>query len=181
MLTYNIELIPESQEGKTKIMEILEKARFVWNEVSKIQYEIGSNINRKILHDKCYSKIRKLAPEIPAQIIIRVQNDVLATYKSVKSNEHRITEPAIKNGLSLRLDKRLYRVKNREFYITTLDKREKFTLKMYDKALQMFEQYAFGDPLIFARNGRLFISIPFKTDKIILEKATDTAFGVDME
>lgn len=180
MLTYNIELIPNSAEGFSKVNEILEKSRMIWNIVSKNQYEIGSKFNRKILHDVSYHSIRKLNPEIPSQIIIKVQNDVISTYKSIKSNEQKIEEPAVKNNLSLRLDKRLCRIRGNSIYITTLDKREQFNFKLYDKVIKMFELYNFGDPLIFIRNNRLFISIPFYTDKFISDKPTDTAFGVDM-
>ena len=86
LLTYNVELLSESQENFAKIERILEANRYAWNEISKVVYDNGLNLDRKTIHDKTYYPIRNAKPEIPSQIIIRAECDVRSAYKSVCSN-----------------------------------------------------------------------------------------------
>jgi IS605 OrfB family transposase len=180
MLTYNIELIPDCQVDLSKIKEILELNLYAWNSLSKTQYEVNNGFNRKILHDNSYSKIRRDKPEIPSQVIIRAENDVISTYRSIKSNEHEIIGPAIKRNLSMRLDKRLYRLEKDRIFITTTGKRVGLKFKFYTKFIKMMELYPIGDPLVFMRGDRVFLSVPFKNGNIVVEKSTDNVFGIDM-
>ena len=60
------------------------------------------------MHDLCYNKLRKEFPELPAQAIIKAYKEISASYKSIKSNKHKIETPLEKKGFSLRLDKRLF-------------------------------------------------------------------------
>lgn len=180
MLTYNVELIESSPEDKAKIHEVLELNRMAWNILSKTQYEIGSVIKKKQVHDANYKDIRLKYPQIPAQVIIRAENDVAATYRTIKSNKHRLTEAAVKQGLSMRLDKRLYRLEGDGIWLTTTEKRVFLKYRMYKKLAEMFRQYPIGDPLVFIRDGRVFLSIPFKDNNFVGSSEADTAVGIDM-
>lgn len=180
MLTYNIELLTKNQEDHNKIISVLEGNMYVWNELSKVLFEIVKGKNRKILHDKTYFKIREERPEIPAQVIIRAENDVIATYRSIRSNGHNISKPALKTNLSMRLDKRLYRMTKESVFITTLEERVELKLKFYPKVNELFQKYEIGDPLIFVRNNRIFLSVPFKNNEFVSSNSDDLCVGVDL-
>lgn len=179
VLTYNIELTPKSQEDFLKIEKILDANRFAWNKISEVYYELGKDTDRKNLHDQTYFPIRKAKPEIPAQVIIRAQNDVRAAYKSVISNKHKIEKPIEKKKLSMRLDKRLYRLKKNSIFLTTLEKRCEFKFKTFDKFNELKSKYVFGDPLIFIRNEKLYAAISFKILEIPTSNAP-LAVGIDL-
>ena len=49
-LTYNTRLIFQSDFDKDKIVKILEKQRFAWNECSKVKFNIPIN-SIVLLHD----------------------------------------------------------------------------------------------------------------------------------
>lgn len=180
MLTYNIELKTNSQEDYDKIISVLEGNLYVWNKLSEVLFQIVKGKNRKILHDKTYFKIREEKPEIPAQVIIRAENDVIATYRSIRSNKHDISKPALKTNLSMRLDKRLYRMTKDSIFITTLENRVELKLQFYPKVKELFELYEIGDPLIFVKNNRIFLSVPFKNNTFVSETSDDLCVGIDL-
>jgi putative transposase len=179
VLAYNVELLPVCQGDSSKIQKILEANRFAWNEISKVQYELGNKLDRKDLHNKTYFPIREARPEIPAQVVIRAQNDVRSAYKSIISNKHRIQKPIEKKKLSMRLDKRLYRLKGNSIFLTTLEKRCEFKFRTFNKFNELNSQYVFGDPLIFIRDNKLFASISFKIPETPISNQP-LAVGVDL-
>ena len=180
MITYNIELKVNSQEDYCKIVSVLEGNLYVWNKLSEVLFQIIKRKNRKILHDRTYFKIREERPEIPAQVIIRAENDVIATYRSIHSNKHNISKPALKTNLSMRLDKRLYRMTKESIFVTTSEKRVELKLQYYSKVKELFELYEIGDPLIFIKNNRIFLSVPFERNTFVSEKPDDLCVGIDL-
>lgn len=182
MLTYNIEVIAKSQEDFLDLRQILEWQKLAYNEASKIQFEKFKNEKPNsivFLHAEFYKKFRHQYPQIPAQIVIKAENDVLSAYRSVKSNKHKIYEPIIKKKLSTRLDARLFKKVNIEtIRITTANKRKTFQLKLYPKVRSLLEKYEYGDPLLFERNGRLFLSLTFNTK--IKPIPSKLALGIDL-
>lgn len=179
VLSYNIQLLTKNQEDFLKIQKILELNLFAWNEISKVQYLVGSKMDRKKLHLDTYFPIRKAQPEIPSQVIIRAQNDVRAAYRSIISNRHKIEGPIVKKKLSMRLDKRLYRLKGESIFLTTLEKRIECKFAYYPKFNDLLSKYPFGDPLIFIRDSKLWASVSFKIPDLILSK-NPVAVGVDL-
>lgn len=107
MLAYNVRLKCDDFEG---LEEILKMEAFCWNIVSEFLF-VNRSASAKETHEAVYHKIRKMRPEIPAQIIIRAYNSCRAAYKSIKSNKHEISVPCLKKNLSIRLDKRLFPLK----------------------------------------------------------------------
>jgi IS605 OrfB family transposase len=57
-------------------------------------------------------------------------------------------------------------------------KREKCTFVLYDKVRELFDTCTFSDPTVFARNGRLFLSVPFEVATPPLKG--DKTLGVDL-
>lgn len=177
MLAYNVKLKCEDVSG---IREILEMEAFCWNIASEFLFE-NRKASIKELHNAVYSKIRKIRPEIPAQVIIRAYNSCKAAYKSIKSNKHKITKPCIKKNLSIRLDKRLYSYKPNGIKVTTTNGRRFCEFVLYDKVRELLSKYEVKDPLIFERNNELFISLSFDNNeakKQILD--THICVGIDV-
>lgn len=178
VISYNIPILT-SKEEFGKIVEILEMECDCWNFASKFLFENKKDI--KTLHHGVYSKLRYERPEIPAQVVIRAYKAAKAAYKTVKSNKHKITEPCVKNGLSIRLDKHLYKwIKVGEIIrLTTKEKRIDVELQLFAKVKELFKKYEVSDPLIFLRGDRLFLNVTFENDiPVILDDSN--CVGVDM-
>jgi len=179
MITYNAELTG-CDENKGFLMSLLEEYRIIVNRASKLQFE--SNLNSiTTLHNAFYYKTRSEHPEVPSQVVIKAEQESLASYKSIKSNKHKIKGQFIKKNLSLRLDKRLYSKTNSQttIFITTKEGRKEFTIKTYPKLNELLNKYKFADPFLFVRNEKIMIGLSFENKtKEIEEKSL--CLGVDL-
>jgi len=129
MITYNTQLIGNTNE----LIKLLEMERLVCNFASIQQFPEKSN-SIVILHSKVYKNIRKSNPEIPAQVVIRAEQEVLSSYRSTKSNKHILKKPIEKKRLSMRLDKRLYSIPDKlSIRITTPNKPQTFKFVVYPR------------------------------------------------
>lgn len=174
MLTYNTLL-----EGDTEALKLLlQKEQLVYN-LASIQQFPEKKQSIVVLHSKVYKSARKTNPEIPAQVIIRAIQECLSAYRSIKSNKHKISKPIKKHNLSMRLDKRLYsKPDNSSIRITTLNGRKTYSFTMYPKLKALLGTHKHLDPLIFERDGKVYISLTFD---IKLEKQKQKlALGVDV-
>ena len=68
----------------------------------KIQYGL------KQFHGRLYKELREKFPELPSQMCIKVYKVLLANYKTVKTNKHKIEAPLTMKRPAIQLDKRLY-------------------------------------------------------------------------
>lgn len=177
-LTYTTRLVFNSQDDLDKMMAILVAHRDAVNAASKVRFEKGTRNSLVELHDLFYYPYRSANPDVPAQVVIRAENECLAEYRSVKSNKHRLKSPAKKKRLSMRLDKRLYAYEDRRFRLTTFDKRVVCKPHLYDKLEHMLTNYIFCDPELFVRDGQIWIAMTFKVPTLAPKK--DTAVGVDL-
>ena len=179
--TYNIELKP-APETLQYWHGQLEGARSAYNECSEFLY-VHDNVPLalKPVHDAVYSMLREHNPQLPAQAVIKVYKDVLAAFRSVRKNKHRFKHAPQKTQLNIRLDKRLYTRIQRDGIIMcagTEGKRELVPFVLYDKATEMLLSYPTHDPMVFERDGRLFLSVPFEVpEKPVL---SDDCVGVDL-
>lgn len=176
ILTYYTELLERSQEDLENLFEILRMERDGFNIASKIQFGL-KNKSLKELHHKSYEKIRS-ETGCPSQVAIKANKSCLSSYRTASSNKHKLNSPIIKKSLSLSLDKRLYRKKDFTFFITTKNGRKPFELKLYPRIKEYLDKYSHGDPSLFERNGRIFISIPFKIP--VPEIKPKLVLGVDL-
>ena len=183
MITYNTQLTPTSPDDLDLIMDLMGEYRSVVNEASKLQFsDLKGLSNIKTLHNAFYFSTRESHPDFPSQMVIRAEMECLASYKSIKSNKHKITSPFEKHNLSLRLDKRLYsHVKGEptKIKITTKERKKEFQIVLYPKLEQLMSKYQFVDPLIFVKDGKLMISLTF--DSAPKEKVKGSlCLGVDL-
>ena len=178
--TYNIELIM-SEETKLHWLNLLAQSRDAFNFCAQIAVEEKTPCNIKMFHDSMYNRIREKFPLIPAQGAIKIYKEVLSAVRSIKSNKHKDAKTPQRKYLSLHLDKRMYNKLSADgiFLSTpTARKRELCTFVLYDKVKELFASYTFADPLIFVKNNRLFLSIPFEVPTAPC--ADETSIGVDM-
>lgn len=176
-LTYNTRLIFQSDSDKNKIVNMLEKQRFAWNECSKVKFNIPTN-SIILLHGAFYYNFRNHNPEIPSQVIISAEQSVLSTYRSIKSNKQKLNKPPEKKKLSIRLDKRTYSYKNGIFSIISLEKRVKCSPYIYPKLQELISKYRFCDPLLFEKNGEVWICLTFDIPEILSQNKL--AVGIDV-
>ena len=176
-LTYNTRLVFKSDSDKDKIVNMLEKQRFVWNECSKVKFNIPTN-SIVLLHGQFYTKFRQSQPEIPSQVVISAEQSVLSVYRSIKSNKQNIDKPPKKKKLSIRLDKRTYSYKNGIFSIISLEKRVKCSPYIYPKLQELISKYRFCDPLLFEKDGEVWICLTFDIPEILSQNKL--AVGVDV-
>ena len=86
MKTYNIELIFENQEEKQLLLDTFQVHQNIWNYISKFVFKHKNITDYKTIHNNLYHKCRTKFPTAPSQIVIRAIHDVIATYKTIKSN-----------------------------------------------------------------------------------------------
>ena len=177
MKTYNIELIFENQEEKQLLLDTFQVHQNIWNYISKFVFKHKNITDYKTIHNNLYHKCRTKFPTAPSQIVIRAIHDVIATYKTIKSNKHKLENQAIKHNYSIRLDKRLYALQKYSIKLTTINKRIICKLKLYKKLEELFI-YKTLDPLIFVRNNKVYLALTFETPEIIFNP--NQCLGIDL-
>jgi IS605 OrfB family transposase len=125
--------------------------------------------------------LRLKYPTIPSQIIIKSEQEIKASYQSIKSNKHKISKAICKNNLSLRLDKRLYsKFTKNDIKLISLKSNKRITVnfKLYDKIINLFNSYSVCDPLLFFKNNNIYLSVTFNVPSIIPDNLN--SLGIDL-
>jgi IS605 OrfB family transposase len=178
--TYNIEL-QMSDTTRNYWMNLLAQTRDAFNTCAKMVTSEKTPLSLVTVHAQCYNVLREQYPQVPSQGIIRVQKSVLATLRAIRGNKHKNTSVPQSKQLSLQLDKRLYsRLSSEGISLSNgkPQKREFCAFILFDKVRELFSTYVPKDPTIFARNGRLFLSVPFEVPSLPCKD--DTSLGVDL-
>jgi len=178
VITYNTELLTDNQDDLESLKSLLESHRVVFNIASKEQFNEKKN-SIVILHSKVYYNVRKQFPDVNSQVVIKAEQECLASYRSAKSNKHKIKKPIEKKNLSIRLDKRLYSFPTKEsIKITTSSGKKNFKFKLYPKLVELLNKYKYVDPLIYINNDKIYIALSF--DNKIDKQKSKLALGVDL-
>jgi IS605 OrfB family transposase len=180
MISYNTQLLSNNQEDLNDLKQLLEYHKVAFNIASKEQFGQTKN-SIVLLHAKAYFQIRTLYPNIPSQVVIRAEQECLSSYRTAKSNKHKLKKPIEKKNLSMRLDKRLYSKNKSDKYsinITTINKRKSFKFVVYARLKELMDKYTHQDPLIYENDGKLFISFCFNNK--IENVKSKLALGVDL-
>lgn len=178
--TYNIEL-QMSETTHDYWMNLLAQTRDVFNTCANMVTSAKTPLSLVAVHAQCYNVLREQFPQIPSQGIIRVQKSVLAMLRSIRGNKHKNASVPQMKSLAMQLDKRLYSnlsINGIRLSNGKPQKRELCTFVLYDKIRELFRTCVTKDPTIFARNGRLFLSVPFEVSSLPCKD--DTAIGVDL-
>ena len=183
MISYNTQLLMKTQDDFDNLKSILDMHKIVFNFASNLQFNELKN-SLVVLHSKVYYNIRKQYPNIPSQVIIKAEQECLSSYKTTKSNKHKLKKPIEKKNLSVRLDKRLYSKNKDDKYsirITSAVGRQSYKFVVYHKLKELLDKYEYADPLIYENGGKLFISFCFDTkpkDKIKQKLALGVDIGI---
>ena len=178
--TYNIEL-QMTETTRNYWMSLLAQTRDAFNTCANMVTSEKTPLSLVTVHAQCYNVLREQFPQVPSQGIIRVQKSVLAMLRSIRGNKHKNASVPQSKQLSLQLDKRLYsRLSSEGISLSNgkPQKREFCTFVLFDKVRELFSTCVPKDPTIFARNGRLFLSIPFEVPSLPCKD--DTSLGVDL-
>lgn len=180
-ITYNAEMVFPDNECRSHFMELLEQTRDAYNECAKIIYDNSIPLDIKSVHNAVYSNLRSTYPKLTSNAVIALYRDVMGAIRSIKSNKHEDARIPEKKNLNHKLNRYLYnRLTANGIWLTTNIKRIRshITFKTYPRLQEMFQHYVPGDPTIFLREGKFYMSIPFKVPEIPLQN--DTCIGVDM-
>jgi len=177
--TFNIELKVENKTlefWKQRLADV----RDAYNTAITLLSETNMPLTLANTHMVVYDKIREMFPDVPSQMVIRLQREALSAMRSRKSNKHSGKLPH-KNSLSITLDKRLYSNLSYDGITVTSEekrKRERMLFVRYKMSDYMFSNYMPCDPLLFIRNDRMFLSVPFNVPEKPLQN--DLSVGVDL-
>lgn len=177
-ITYNTKLLFVKKEDNQNVINMLEAAKFCWNECSKVKFEKVPKNSIIDLHKEFYREFRNKYPYIKASIVINIQRDILSTYRSIKTNKQIIKSPCFKYNLSLRMACDTCPYKNYKFSVLTLNKRVKCKPYLYPKLEEFISKYTFCDPLLFVKNNEVWIAITFNIPELKPQQAL--ALGVDL-
>ena len=180
-ITYNVEMVFPNTECRTHFMELLEQVRNAYNECTHIICENNVLLDIKNVHNAVYSHIRESFPRLTSNAVIAIYRTAMASIRSIRSNGHKDATIPEKTQLSHKLNRFLYSHLSAEgIMLTTNTKRIRshITFKTYPHLQEMFKKYVPGDPTIFMRDGKFYMSIPFKVPETPL--ANDYCIGVDL-
>jgi putative transposase len=183
MLTYKVKLMFDSQEIVDFWTAQMFLARDCYNYASKIVFEEKIAFSLKTFHHRLYREMREHFTNLPAQMCIKIYKQLLANYKSAKSNGHHLKKPIQMKKPSVQLDKRLYSNMTRDsFRISNGDSRQRSLVKFltYPKFEEMASKYRMCDPLLKYElaTGEFYACIPFLS--IDTTPYEDSYVGVDL-
>lgn len=159
----------------------LSQTRDAYNDCASMLTENDVPLDLHHVHEFVYGALRDKYKSLPAQCIIRIYKEVIAALRSIRSNKHKDAETPRRKTLSMRIDKRLYSNLTVDGIALTgevKNKRTKYTFVKFPKMEMLFSQYKAKDPLIFIRDNRIFLSVPFE----VAERPVtgEESIGVDL-
>lgn len=180
-IIYNAEMVFPNDECRLHFMGLLEQVRDAYNECAKIIYGNHIPLDIKSVHNAVYSHLRSNYHKLTSNAVIALYRDVMGAIRSIKSNKHEDAKIPEKTHLNHKLNRYLYNHLTAEgIWLTTNIKRIRshITFKSYPRLQEMFQHYVPGDPTIFLRDGKFYMSIPFKVPEIPVQN--DNCIGVDL-
>ena len=183
MLTYKVKLMFDSQEIYDFWTEQMLLARDCYNYASKIAFEEKIPLSLKTFHHRLYRELRKQFTELPAQMCIKIYKQVLANYKSAKTNGHKLEKPIEMKNPSVQLDKRLYSGLTRDSFKISNgngNKRSLVKFLLYPKFKDMSSKYRMCDPLLKydLATCEFYACVPFLT--LDTTPYSESYIGVDL-
>lgn len=179
-LTYNARLMMDANDFK-KFNSFLEQAQNAYNWCADYLKQHNVPIDIKSIHNAVYDTMRSTYRELPAQCVIRIYKEVLAAWRSIKSNKHKDAKTPERKNKAMRLDKRLYANFSKEGIALTgfeKNKRKFFAIESYAALDELFSKYVTADPLVFIRNEEPWLSITFEIPQGLI--AEGKAIGIDL-
>lgn len=180
VITYNIELKMNGSSFEFW-KDFLSKTRKAYNMCASMLVENSTPLDLHHVHEAVYNELRNKFDTLPAQCIIKIYKEVLAALRSIRSNKQHNADIPQRKRLALRIDKRLYSNLSVDGIALTgevKNKRTFYPFIRFPKMETLFSEYKTKDPLLFIRNDRIFLSVPFEVAEKPLKN--DMSVGVDL-
>ena len=180
-ITYNVEMVFPNEDCRSHFVELLRQVRSAYNECTRIICENKIPLDIKSVHNAVYSHIRSNFMGLTSNAVIAIYRTAMGNVRSIRSNGHKDAKIPEKKKLSHKLNRFLYsHLTATGIMLTTNTKRIRshVTFKAYPKLVEMFMKHVPGDPTIFVRDGKFYMSIPFKVPEIPLQN--ENCIGVDL-
>ena len=180
-ITYNVEMVFPNEDCRSHFMELLQQVRSAYNECTKVIYENEIPLDIKSVHNVVYSYLRSNFTGLTSNAVIAIYRTAMGNIRSIRSNGNKDAKIPEKKQLSHKLNRFLYsHLTAKGIMLTTNTKRIRshITFKSYPKLVEMFKKYVPGDPTIFMKDDKFYLSIPFKVPEIPLQN--ETCIGVDL-
>lgn len=161
--------------------DFLSKTRKAYNMCASMLVENSTPLDLHHVHEAVYNELRNKFDTLPAQCIIKIYKEVLAALRSIRSNKQHNADIPQRKRLALRIDKRLYSNLSVDGIALTgevKNKRTFYPFIRFPKMETLFSEYKTKDPLLFIRNDRIFLSVPFEVAEKPLKN--DMSVGVDL-
>ena len=180
-ITYNAELRFKDRADQEYWSSLLEVARLAYNECANILDSNKIQLDLKSVHNAVYYILREDFPTIPSQGIIKIYKECISAFRSINSNGHIEHKIPAKKNLSMRLDKRLYSKMSIDGISLCSEKsnrRAVAEIVKFPRLIELFKKFPTQDPLIFMRDGKFYLSIPFDAPEVPVQN--DKCIGVDL-
>lgn len=164
-----------------KLDTLLEQAQLAYNWCTDYLKTNNVPLDIKSVHNAVYDIMRSKYKQLPAQCVIRIYKEVIAAWRSIKSNKHENAKTPKRKNKVMRLDKRLYANLSKDGISLTgfeKNKRKFFAIKSYPILNELFSKHIATDPLIFIRDGEPWLSITFEIPQEIVPDGF--AVGIDI-
>ena len=181
MKSYKAQIKFRSKEDEEAMIKTLQLKTSLFNRLSKFVYDNKTKYNKFAkLHIATYYESRELFPELKSQYIIKAEQDVVAKYQAIKSNNQDIDKAIHTKKLYCQLDERLCTVRKdvKSVKITTCEKPIEVDVQFYKVFENYLKTYKYGSPLIIRSNRKWYLSFPFYTDKAFVDNGK--CMGVDL-
>ena len=183
MRTYKVKLEFENQKVKDFWKGRICLVRDCYNYASTIIFNEKIQLGLKSIHNRLYYELRNKFKELPSQMCIQVERALIANYKSIKSNGHKIDKQIQMKHPSIQLDKRLFSNLTREsFKLSNGDGNHRSVVKFvtYPKFNELAETYKMCDPKLTYNDdtGVFYACVPFLD--IPPTPHEDSYLGVDL-
>ena len=165
MLSYNVKLNFPSKETEQAMLDCLTTEADCYGYVSALLETTGFRehpMSRYDVHYKFYYNTRKHYPTLSSQMICKVIQEVVASWKVCLQTKEKFNTPK-KQNLSMTLDKRLYsKLTDHSVNITVPGfKKVQCTFNTYPLIQYMFDNYNAKNCNIFHRDGQFWLTVQF--------------------
>lgn len=183
MLTYKTKLNFASEKARTFWVKQMCLVRDCYNFASAIAYSEKLPLSIKSYHHRLYREEREKFPALSSQMCIKVNQLVLANYRTARENKVELEKPLEMKRPAIGLDKRIYSRMTREaFCLSSGDRNKRTEVKFvrYPKFDEMAAKYRMCDPILQCneKTGDFYACIPF----LVLDTTPlpDAYIGVDL-
>lgn len=180
MIAYSVKLKFQTQEHEDYWRHVLDTATCIYNDIAKMVYDANCPLIGRLMHHLTYFPMREKYPSVSAHVIAKIVKDVRANIIAAKKICKNPACPIRKNP-SLTLDKKLYSYispKHIKLASAATHKRQFVDFVTYPKFNELAEKYEMKAPLLYIRNGEIYLRIVF--DVLATPVNNEDCLGVDL-